>query len=108
MLCAYMQAYTHIFFNLNFFLVEMVRGLNKAVFPEEWSSVPSTCIEWLETTSSGLHGHVDRCMCAYLQADKQNYIYLLVCGGGSACMPGTRVELRKQLVLSFRHVGSRD
>lgn len=35
-------------------------------------------------------------MCAYLGVNKQNYIYLLVWGCGSACVSGTCVELRKQ------------
>lgn len=81
--------YSDFFFYLNF-LAGDGSAVKESCSAEEWSSVLSTYIEWLTTASSGLHGHLDGCMCEFLHANKQNYIiYLCVGGGGSACMSGT-------------------
>lgn len=47
-------------------------------------------------------------LCIFTSKHTQLHLFTCVCTGGSACMLGTCVTLRKQLVLSSFPVGSRD
>lgn len=57
----------------------MVQQLKKAD-PQRNGVLFSAPTLWLITASSGLHGHLDGCMCEYLRANKQNYIIYLCVG----------------------------